>query len=197
MKNLIFEILIILQTLNINDFRTISGKSINLDIIRKLIEYSLKKISMKKMFTLIFIKIALFKCSSVLSPAHWVTQSERAKYSVYNQKLFSVCWNCLTSLGGFEWILIYFLICLTIPVSEKSKNSIFEILIILQILNIDNYRTISFKSINLDIIRKVIEYSLKTIFVNAKTYSYRFWDITVWMWVCIITHPVVYREQKG
>ena len=47
-------------------------------------------------------------------------------------------------------------------VLEKLKNSLFEIPIIPQTLNINNYRTTSAKSINLHIIRKFIEYSLKT-----------------------------------
>ena len=46
---------------------------------------------------------------------------------------------------------------LTLSVLEKLKNSIFEILIIPQTLNINNWRTTSAKSINLDSIRKLIE----------------------------------------
>ena len=44
MKSSIFEILIIPQTLNISNERTTSAKPINLDIIRKLIKYSLKNV---------------------------------------------------------------------------------------------------------------------------------------------------------
>ena len=65
-KNSIFEIPIILQTLNINNQRTISEKSINLHIIRKLIKYSLKNISVKATFTLTFFEIMLFEGRSVL-----------------------------------------------------------------------------------------------------------------------------------
>ena len=43
MKNTIFEIAMIPQTLNIKNYRTKSAKSINLHIIRKLIKYFLKK----------------------------------------------------------------------------------------------------------------------------------------------------------
>ena len=43
MKNTIFEISMIPQTLNIKNYRTKSAKSINLHIIRKLIKYFLKK----------------------------------------------------------------------------------------------------------------------------------------------------------
>ena len=50
-----------------------------------------------------------------------------------------------------------FLICLTLLVLEKFKNSIFVIPIIPKILNIYNERTVSEKYINVDIIRKLIE----------------------------------------
>ena len=42
LKNLIFEIPIITRTLNIDNLRTTSAKSINLHAIRKLVGYSLK-----------------------------------------------------------------------------------------------------------------------------------------------------------
>ena len=44
LKNLIFEMSIITQTLSINNLRTTSAKSINLHAIRKLVEYSLKNV---------------------------------------------------------------------------------------------------------------------------------------------------------
>ena len=62
-KNLIFEIPIIPQTLNISNQRTTSARSIILDIIRKLIEYSLKNFLLKTMFNLIVFEILLFKRS--------------------------------------------------------------------------------------------------------------------------------------
>ena len=60
-----------------------------------------------------------------------------------NLKLKYEIWNCLksdylTSLGGFEWFLIFFLFCLTLSVLAKLKNSISEIPIIPQILNTNN-----------------------------------------------------------
>ena len=64
-----------------------------------------------------------------------------------------------------ENLMENFLFCAV--VLEKLKNSLFEILIISQTLNINNYRTTSAKSINLDIIRKLIEYSLKNVLVKA------------------------------
>ena len=79
LKNLIFEMPIIPQTLNINNLRTTSAKSINLPTIRKLIEYSLKNVPVKAMFILTVFKILLSKCRLVLSPAQQGTGSERAK----------------------------------------------------------------------------------------------------------------------
>ena len=58
-----------------------------------------------------------------------------------------------------------FWFCLTISVLEKWRNLIFEMPIILQILDINNLRTKSAKSINLHIIRKLIKYCLKSICV--------------------------------
>ena len=49
---------------------------------------------------------------------------------------------------------------LTLSVPEKLKNSIFQIPIVPQTSNIHNQRTTRAESINLDIIRKLIEYSL-------------------------------------
>ena len=54
----------------------------------------------------------------------------------------------------------FFLFCLTLSVPEKLKNSIFQMPIITQALNINNMRTTSAKSINLHTIRK-LEYSLQ------------------------------------
>ena len=53
----------------------------------------------------------------------------------------------------------FFLVSLTLSVPEKLKNSIFEMPIITQTLNISNLRTTCGKSINLDNIRKLVEYS--------------------------------------
>ena len=57
----------------------------------------------------------------------------------------------------------FFGFCLTLSVSEKLKNSIFEMLIITQDLNINNLRTRSGKSINLHIIKKLVDYLLKDV----------------------------------
>ena len=55
----------------------------------------------------------------------------------------------------------------TLSLPEKSKNSIFEVPIILQPLNINNQITTSAMSISLDIIRKLIEYFLKQVLAKA------------------------------
>ena len=76
LKISIFEMPIITQTLNINNLRTTSGKSINLHTIRKLVEYSLKNVAAKAMFTLSVFEILLSEGRSVLSPAQRSTGSE-------------------------------------------------------------------------------------------------------------------------
>ena len=58
---------------------------------------------------------------------------------------------------------------LTVSAPEKLKNSIFEIPIITQTLNINNLKTTSAKSINLHTIKKLVEYSLR----NVATEAYR------------------------
>ena len=55
----------------------------------------------------------------------------------------------------------FFWFGLTLSVRKKLKNSIFEMPVIPQTLNILNLRTTSAKSINLNTIRKLIEYSFK------------------------------------
>ena len=52
---------------------------------------------------------------------------------------------------------------LTLYVLEKLKNSNFEIQIVPQSLNINNFKTANAKSINLCTIRKLTKYSLKHI----------------------------------
>ena len=74
--------LIITQTLNINNLRTISAKSIkvskvSLHTIRKLVEYSSKNVVAKAMFTLTVFEILLSEGRSVLSPAQRGTGRER------------------------------------------------------------------------------------------------------------------------
>ena len=56
---------------------------------------------------------------------------------------------------------------LTVSAPEKLKNSIFEIPIITQTLNINNLKTTSAKSINLHTIKKLVEYSLRNVVTEA------------------------------
>ena len=56
-----------------------SAMSINLDIIRKLIEYSLKEVHVKAMLTLTVFEILLFKARSVLWPVQRATGTESVK----------------------------------------------------------------------------------------------------------------------
>ena len=74
---------IIPQTSNINNLRGRSAKSINLHTVRKVIKYSLKKVSLKAMFTLNFFEI-LLEGRSVLLLAERGTKSEWVKHSVKN-----------------------------------------------------------------------------------------------------------------
>ena len=64
----------------------VQWKSISLDIIRKLIECSLKNFFAKAMFTPTVFEILLFEGRSVLRLAQQVSGSERVKFSVENQK---------------------------------------------------------------------------------------------------------------
>ena len=69
--------------------------------------------------------------------------------------------------------------CLTLSVTEKFKNPIFEMPIIIQNLNINNPRTTGAKSINLHTIRKLVEHSLKNFMGKGNLSSYHFRDIVV------------------
>ena len=80
LKNSIFMIATIPQALNINNYRTASAKSINLDIIRKFIKYSLHKVLVKVTFTFIVFEIVLFKGRSILSLTQWSTGSQRVTF---------------------------------------------------------------------------------------------------------------------
>ena len=70
---------IIPQTLNINNLRTTSAKSINLQKIRKLIENSLKNVRVKTVFTLTLLEILLFDGRLVLSLSQRVQTKSNQK----------------------------------------------------------------------------------------------------------------------
>ena len=78
-EKLIFEMPIIPQNLNINSSRITKAKSINLHTIRKLIEYSLKSVPIKAMFTPTVFDILMSEGRSVFSPVQRGTGSERVK----------------------------------------------------------------------------------------------------------------------
>ena len=79
-------------------------------------------------------------------------------------------------------IIIITRICFEIPPSPQT--------------NMNNWRTTSAKSINVDIIRKVIEYSLKNVFWEGNLYSHRFRDIAVRRKVGIMMRTEGCRERK-
>ena len=86
LKNLIFEILIIPLTLNINNLRTTSEKSIKLHIIRKLMEYFLNNIAVNTIFTLTALETPLSEGRSALGPTQRLLGSGNVKPSVKNPK---------------------------------------------------------------------------------------------------------------
>ena len=79
---------------------------------------------------------------------------------------------------------------LTLSVSDILKNSIFEILTIPQISNINNQRITSAKSVSPDIVKKLIEYTL------GNVYAHLFRDIAVPRLVGVINLIVGYTERK-
>ena len=90
-KKLYFWDSMIPQILNISNWRTTNAKFINLHIIRKLIEHSLKQVTVKTMLTLTVFKILLNEGMSVLEQAHRVPEGERAKNrSSYNDNSFAM-----------------------------------------------------------------------------------------------------------
>ena len=86
LKNAIFEVLTILQTLNINNQRTTSAKYINLQFITKLIKYYSNNVPVMTMFSLTVFKILLLEVGSLLGHAQWFPGSEKIKFSVKKQK---------------------------------------------------------------------------------------------------------------
>ena len=139
MKSPISDIPIIPQTLSINKYGATSAKCIKLDIIRMLIECSLKNLLWRQNFMPLFLR---YCCVNLCQYYYLHSGEQRAKglnFQWKTKKLFRFCLNflkndCLTSLGGFEWFTIFFFV---LPF-QKLKNSIFEIPLILQSLNINN-----------------------------------------------------------
>ena len=118
------------------------------------------------MFTLTVFQILLSKGRSVLWPTHWSTRTESLKVSVKNQKyipnLFKLLEKWLTyRMSRFWMVFKHFWYCWTLSVPQKLKNSIFEMPINTQNLNINNLRTLNPKFIKLHTIRKPVEWFLK------------------------------------
>ena len=88
----------------------------------------------------------------------WILLKLLAKWLTYKLRRF---WMV------FIFYLFFFWFCLTLSVPEKRKNSIFEMPMITQTLNINNLRITSVKSIKMHTIKKLIEYSLKNVIVKA------------------------------
>ena len=101
LKILIFEMQIFPQTLNINNLKTTSAKSISMHTIGKLIKYSLKSVRVKTMFTLTVFEILLLKGRLVLSPG-----TERVNMNFLSvQSSFFVITSFLSSLTSLIFII--------------------------------------------------------------------------------------------
>ena len=74
---------IIPQTLNINNLRTASAKSINLHAFRKLFKYYLQNVPVKVVFTVTVFEILLYEGRLLLSPAQRGAGNERVKQEKY------------------------------------------------------------------------------------------------------------------
>ena len=168
LENSIFEMLIITQDLNINNLRTRSGNSINLHIIKKLVDYSLKDVAAKVMFIFTVLQISLSEDRSLLWPSQGSTATERVKILVKNPKNIVNLLKFLEKWLNYKltkvWnVFKFFSFCLTVSVLEKLENLIFEMPIVTQTSNINNLRTTSANSFNLHTISKLVEYSLKNV----------------------------------
>ena len=113
LKNLIFEMSIITQTLSINNLRTTSAKSINLHDIRKLVEYSLKNVISRLCLLLPFSRYCFPKIGWDYHSPSGVQRVKGLKFQWKTKKILGICWNSLesdwlTSLVGFEWFLDFF-----------------------------------------------------------------------------------------
>ena len=101
LKILIFEMQIFPQTLNINNLKATSAKSISMHTIGKLIKYSLKSVRVKTMFTLTVFEILLLKGRLVLSPG-----TERVNMNfLFVQSSFFVITSFLSSLTSLIFII--------------------------------------------------------------------------------------------
>ena len=147
----------------INNSRTTRARSINRYTFRKLIEYSLKTVLIKAMLTPTAFEISDSK--SILSLAQLATGSERVNVSVKNQKnirnLLKLLEKSLTYKNRrFSLVFNFFWFRFNSFSTKKLKKINFWDAI-------NNLRITRAKSINLDTIRKLIGYSLKTVKIKA------------------------------
>ena len=98
--------------LNVNKKRTTSARSINLDNIKNLIEYSLRKARKSQCVFSLFLKTCCSKVGKYYVP-HSESQGPKGLKFVWKIKTMSrFYWNCLKSdcliiLGGIEWFLVF------------------------------------------------------------------------------------------
>ena len=111
---------------NINP-RTTRAKSINLHTIRKLIEYSLKNVLVKAIFTPSVFEILMHEGRSVLTAAQRGTRNEGVKVSVKKQKnilnLLKLLEKWLTyKLRRFSMVFNFFLILFNPFITRKIEK---------------------------------------------------------------------------
>ena len=111
---------------NINP-RTTRAKSINLHTIRKLIEYSLKNVLVKAIFTPSVFEILMHEGRSVLTAAQRGTRNEGVKVSVKKQKnilnLLKLLEKWLTyKLRRFSMVFNFFLILFNPFITGKIEK---------------------------------------------------------------------------
>ena len=156
-------------------------------IIGKLIKCSPEKLV--AVFTLTVFEILLFEGRLALWSARRVPMKE-LNFHWKDKKSVPLL---LELLRRFWVVFRLFWFCLSLSVLEKLKSSIFEILINPQTLNINNSSTTSAKSINVDIVRKLIEYSSKNTPSKAML-TWALFEILLWSQIVIMTRTTGSRE---
>ena len=121
----------------------------------------MKQVEAKAMFTLSIYEILLSKVRSVLWPTQQSTGSKSLKVSAKKQKYIANLFHLLEKWLIYKirrfWIIFkFFGFCLSRLVPQKLKNSIIEMPIITQTLNINNLRNTSTKSINLILLKNLL-----------------------------------------
>ena len=145
LKNSIFEIPIIPQALNINNYR-IASESLSTWISLEILSNTLLKNLWSKTMLIILLLLSrncCLKWGCYYHPPSGVQGAKRLNFQWKNSKIFGFCWNYLKSdwlsrLEGFEQFYFFKKISLQGWINGKLKNSIFEIPIITQTLNINN-----------------------------------------------------------